>query len=321
LVEKRVEELRPWGVNVPFIVLGLAYFLAGGLSLWKNPQDHGYLMMVGAYALYEGMITRLFFPATKYFKLQALALISLAVPLPEAQALSSYALTFLELRALRDVKSYGSRFPVNALVLASPVLSSISWTAFVFLKNPTLLFPPLVSYVLGINIGIFRATLGSKPLFGWRQAPYLALASLSFLPVAFSAAVILYSALVLLTATNLRSTSTVVLVSFLVSGLETLFLNDFVHAFSLGFMLASFINCIVYSTSRYAFNGVPHFLSVLLILVSSLAWPLFKVVSFVLTGAALLLFVYAMRHNLTLNALKYGMSEVYLREQTRSVQS
>jgi len=55
LVEKRVEELRPWGVNVPFIVLGLAYFLAGGLSLWKNPQDHGYLMMVGAYALYEGM--------------------------------------------------------------------------------------------------------------------------------------------------------------------------------------------------------------------------------------------------------------------------
>ena len=321
MVEKRVEELRPWGVNVPFIVLGLAYFLAGGLSLWKNPHDHGYLMMVGAYALYEGMMMRLFFPATKYFKLQALALISLAIPLPEAQALSSYALTLLELRALRDVKSYGSRFPVNALVLASPVLSSISWTTFVFFKDPTLLFPPLVSYVLGINIGIFTATLGSKPLFGWRQAPYLALASLSFLSPAFSASVILYSALVLLTATNLRSTSTVVLVSFLVSGLEALFLNDFVHAFSLGFMLASFINCIVYSTSRYAFNGVPHFLSVSLILASSLAWPFFKVVSFVLTGAALLLFVYTTRHNLTLNALKYGMSEVYLREQTRGVQS
>ena len=126
MVEKRVEELRPWGVNVPFIVLGLAYFLAGGLSLWKNSQDHGYLMMVGAYALYEGMITRLFFPATKYFKLQALTLISLAVPLPEAQALSSYALTFLELRALRDVKSYGSRFPVNALVLASLALSILA---------------------------------------------------------------------------------------------------------------------------------------------------------------------------------------------------
>jgi hypothetical protein len=115
LVEKRVEELRPWGVNVPFIVLGLAYFLAGGLSLWKNPQDHGYLMMVGTYALYEGMITRLFFPATKYFKLQALALISLAVPLPEAQALSSYAVdVFWSSERLGDVKSYGEAgFPVN----------------------------------------------------------------------------------------------------------------------------------------------------------------------------------------------------------------
>jgi hypothetical protein len=182
----------------------------------------------------------------------------------------------LELRALRDVKSYGSRFPFNALVLASPVLSSISWTAFVFFKDPTLLIPPLVSYVLGINIGVFKATLGSKPFFGWRQTPYLALASFSFLPPAFSAAVILYSARVLLTANNLRSSSTVVLV---------------------------------------------YFLSVLLILASSLAWPFFKVVSFVLTGAALLLFVYATRHNLTLNALKYGMSEVYLREQMRSVQS
>jgi hypothetical protein len=112
-----------------------------------------------------------------------------------------------------------------------------------------------------------------------------------------------------------------VLLSFLASGLETLFLNDFVHAFSLGFMLASFINCIVYSTSRYAFNDVLHFLSVLLILASSLAWPFFKAVPFLLTGAALLLFVYAIRHNLTLNALKYGMSEVYLREQMRRVQS
>jgi hypothetical protein len=318
---KRPIELQPWGVNVPFLIVAAVYFAAGGLSLTLRQFDHGYLMIAGAYALYEGMLLRLFFPATKYIWLHVAILITMAIPLPQSQVVSAVLLAYLMYRGLKDVKSYGSKFPVNALVLASPVLAVIFWTAFLFTGYYPLLFPPLVSYVLGINVGIFAATLRTKPFFGWRQAPLLALAPFAFIPQVFGLLDLVYSGVMLLRAGSLRSTSAFVVVSFLVSGIFSLLDFDFVHAFAIGFMLVSFVNCIVYSTSRYNFDGAFHLVSVLSLLVSNVAWPFFREASFALSAIGLVAFALAIRHNMTFQAIKYGISQVYLRQQLGGEQS
>ncbi|MGC9106198.1 MAG: hypothetical protein ACP5HQ_07260 [Thermoprotei archaeon] len=318
---RRPVELQPWGVHVPFTLVAAVYFVSGGLSLRFGAFDHDYLMMAGAYALYEGMFLRLFFPATKYIWSHVATLATIAIPLPQSQAVSATFLTYVMYRGLKDVRSYGSRFPVNALVLASPVLAVLFWTGYVFTGYYQLLFPPLVSYVLGINVGIFAATLRTKPFFGWRQAPLLALAPFTFVPQVFGLLDLVYSGVMLVRAGTLRSTSSFVVASFLISGLFSLLDFDFVHAFAIGFMLVSFVNCIVYSTSRYNFDGAFHLVSVLSLLASNVAWPFLREASFALTAMGLVAFALAIRHNLTFQAIKYGISQVYLRQQLGGEQS
>lgn len=116
-----MKEIEPWGVNVPFLVLGLIYWCIGGISLFENITFHPLLMMIGTYSIYFGMFQRLFFPARNYLALHLISLVLLAIPVYPFQALASLALIGVEVWGIRDIKSYGSKFPVNWLVLSSPL--------------------------------------------------------------------------------------------------------------------------------------------------------------------------------------------------------
>jgi len=81
--------------------------------------------------------------------------------------------------ALRDVKAYGSRFPWNFLVLLSPPSSAVAW--FLFHGNYWILVPPLLLYVLGVNVGVFSANLSLRPLLGLSQLPVVVSVLLTWL--------------------------------------------------------------------------------------------------------------------------------------------
>ena len=313
-MQKEIKEISPWGVQAPFLALSVTYFALSLIKLVMHDfSDHAYFAMIATYAMLYGMLLRLFFPATKYLPAHLIALIAIAIPFPASQAVSALAVTVAEAWGLKDVKSYGSKFPVNYLVLSSPPAGIIAWLAFYFTGNFTFLIPPVVLYVLGINVGVFAATLRSKPFFGKRQLPFLLLSVLSFLKPIYALDVLAYSGYVLSKVRNFKTPSSLVLVSFLMSSVTALFIN-FVHSVMLGLMLPSFINCVVYSIARYNYGNKPHQLSLVLIFMSLIAWEPLKAVSVILTLLALLIFYALIVHNFYPRAVKLGISVKFLRE-------
>ena len=306
------EEIEPWGVNVPFIYLATVMFLLGGLSLHYPILYHPYLMTIGAYALYFGMIQRLFFPAKKYLITHLLSLILLSIPLSHYfQFFASVVLIITEIIALKDVKSYGSKFVVNLLVLSSPFLSAIMW--FLFLNYWSLTIPILV-YILGVNIGVFTATLGTKPFFGTNQIPILLLSLLSMIfPFFLPITLVVYFIFLFRKRIHksLSITSISVLITTLITTFSSLYLGEETHAFYLGVMFPLFFSCITYSTARYNHDKIvyttpllilSYFIRFINLELSSLFLPL-----------AYLYFLYLIKHTLGITGIKLGISTKYLK--------
>ncbi|ARM76784.1 hypothetical protein [Acidianus manzaensis] len=300
--------IEPWGVNVPYIYLSIVMFTLGGLSLFLN-NYHGYLMSIGAYSLYFGMIQRLFFPAKKYIYTQLLALFSLAIPFSHYfQALASVFLIITEIWALKDVKKYGSKFPINYLVLSSPFASFISWLFFV---NYWMLVIPIFIYILGVNIGVFAATLNAKPFFGYKQIPVLVLTVLSyFFKIFFPLTLIVYFSMLFSRRIKPNLTSFSVVVISLGLALSAIFLHEYIHAFYLGSMATFFFSCITYSTARYNHDKV--FYSVILLVPAYFLRFINLDVSAVFFPLSFLLFLYLIKDNLGITGIKTGMSKKFL---------
>lgn len=316
-MKKEIKEIEPWGVNVPYIYLSLIMFSLGGASLIFHLPFHPYFMAIGAYALYFGMIQRLFFPAKNYLITHILALILLAVPLSHYfQAAASLVLMFTEIWALRDVRSYGSKFPVNLLVLSSPFLSFVVWLLFVNYWSLTI---PIFMYVLGVNIGVFTATLGAKPFFSEKQIPILVMSILSlFFKFLFPITLLLY--FILLFYKRLRRpvisvTSILAIVVSIVIAFSSLGLHDYIHAFYLGVMLNFFFSCITYSTANYNHGKV--YYSILLLLPAYFLRFISLEVSAIFLPVAFLIFLFLIKDTLGIDGIKYGMSKRFLEEQRK----
>ncbi len=305
--------IEPWGVNVPFIILGFIYFAIGGISLILNPSNHGFFMFLGSYSLYAGMILRLFFPAKKYLVTQLATLFTLSIPLYPFTIISFLFLAITEIWGIKDVKSYGSKFPINVLVLSSPLASFISWLIFPIIGYKVLVIS-LLFYLLGINEGVFSATLGLKPKFGVKQIPIFLLILLLFFSYEFFPLIIIAYIGWLFYDTKKIKNKNISALSTISSSASTAigsyFLGEVTHAFALGTMAPFFYSCITYSTSRYNYNKI-YIVSILLALSYFSRFLYFRAsaVFFILASA---LFLYLIKDNLTLTTLKLGMSKKYL---------
>lgn len=304
--------IEPWGVNVPYIYLATIMFALGGLSLHYFINLHPYFMTIGVYSLYFGMIQRLFFPAKKYLISQILALIFLAIPFSHYfQFFASIFLIITEITALKDVKSYGSKFPTNLLVLSSPFLSAILW--FLFLNYWSLIIPILV-YILGVNIGVFTATLGVKPFFGISQSPILILSLLSIIYPSLIAVVITYYFLFLFrkkVTLKMNATSIGVIVISVTSIFASIVLGNLIHAFYLDVMYPFFFSCITYSTARYNHSKVVYSLPFLIL--SYFLRFMNLEVSAIFLPISYLYFMYLIKDTLGLTGLRLGISAKYLK--------
>lgn len=313
-MKKEIKEIEPWGVNVPYIYLSTIMFFSGGVSLFLHIPLHAYLMTIGAYALYFGMIQRLFFPAKNYLVTHVIALILLAIPLSHYfQAAASLVLIVTEIWALKDVKSYGGKFPINVLVLSSPFLSFIFWLLFL---NYWSLIIPLLVYILGVNIGVFTATLGAKPFFGEKQLPILVLALLTlFFKFLLPITLLLY--FILLFYRRIRKlisiTSLIVIGVSIAVTLSALVFHDYIHAFYLGVMSSFFFSCITYSTASYNHGKVGY---AILLLIPAYFLRLVSVeLSGIFFPIAFLIFLYLIKETLGIDGIKYGISKRFLEEQ------
>lgn len=309
MVNKSIE---PWGVNIPFIYLATFMFTLGGISLSFDdfPFSHPYLMLIGAYALYFGMIQRLFFPARKYILTHVLSLILLGIPFSHYfQFLASIALIITEIWALKDVKSYGSRFVTNTLVLSTPFLSAVLWFLYLNLWSLTV---PLLVYMLGVNIGVFTATLGVKPFFGKLQIPILLLSLLTiYFPFILPFALSLYT--VTLLRKGMRSfdiTALSIISLILISTFSSLIIDDETHAFYLDVMFPLFFSCITYSTARYNYRKV--YVEVPLLALSYFFRFINLGISALFLPIAYIYFLYLIKDTLGVKGIKYGISKRFL---------
>nr|WP_010978061.1 hypothetical protein [Sulfurisphaera tokodaii] len=304
-----IKEIEPWGVNVPYIYLSTIMFLLGGISLIKFPFYHPYFMMIGAYSLYFGMIQRLFFPAKNYLPLHILALILLAIPISHYfQFLASIVLVITEIKALKDVKSYGSKFPVSTLVLSSPFLSAILWYFYI---NYWSLIIPLAVYILGVNIGVFTATLGVKPFFGLYQIPVLILLIISmFLPFFLAIALVYYFAFLMRKGIKRINWTSISVILVSLASMSALYLGDLSHAFFLDVMFPLFFSCITYSTARYNHEKVVYIIPLLLFAFFTRFINL--QFSAIFLPIAYIYFLYLIKDTLGITGIKLGISKKYL---------
>lgn len=313
------KEIEPWGVNVLYIYLTIIAWTLGIFFLFRHDiQMHGYFMMIGAYSLYAGMVQRLFFPAKKYIGLHLATLITLAIPFSHYfQALAFSLLTVTEIWSLYDLKSYGvklSKFPLNILVLISPPLSAISWALLNF-HDFWILVPPLFSYLLGVNIGVYSATLGNKMYTGYTQVPLIAMVLATFLSkIMLPVTLVIYLGYILIKRTRKRImiSALLTLIISIIVPISAVYLGDMLHAFTLDVMIPYFMSCITYSISGYnypkewaipilmAFAFYFRFISIL-----------FKA-SVVFGVVAVLYFIYLNKDSLGWMSMKYGMSKKYL---------
>ncbi|BCU67822.1 hypothetical protein HS7_12590 [Sulfolobales archaeon HS-7] len=303
-------EIFPWGVNVPYLIIAGIYFLAGGLSLFTG-QSHGLLMLLGAYSLYSGMIQRLFFPARKYIVPQLINMILVCIPIPLAQVLAYIALTITAVWSVLDVSKYGAKYPINLLVLSSPILSVIFWTLFSAFGNYWLLIIPLMSYLFGVNVGVFTATLGVKPKYGLLQLPILAavfsilLIHYVIVPVGIYFAWLFFNGV---KRFNLSAAVTVFTGGF--TSLLSVFTGMEIHAFALGVMLPFFYSCITYSLSRYNYDY--EYVIPLLLMISYFIRMFLLIPSGIATAVGIILFYYLNIDNFSLFTLRNGLSKKFL---------
>ena len=309
--KEAIKEISPWGVQSPFLILAAVYFILSLAELVRgNFVLHGYFAMVATYSLLSGMLLRLFFPATKYLSLHLLSLIAMAVPFPLCQVVSMGSLTVVEAWAIRDVKSYGSKFPVNLLVLSSPIAGILAWLGYYLTEHMAFLLPPVLMYVLGINVGLFTATLKSKPFFWIKQLPFLILSAISFFQPLYAISSFTYSVYCLAAARNFRSPSLLVLASFLASSIFSF--ESLTHSVLLGLMLPSFVNCVVYSIARYNYGTSAHWFSLSTLLASLVSWFALRELSAVLTLVSVVTFYALIAHNFHPKSVKLGISVRFL---------
>ncbi|WP_061972209.1 hypothetical protein [Sulfolobus acidocaldarius] len=302
--KKVIKEIEPWGVNIPYLILGLVYWGIGGISAFNNLPHHFYFMMIGTYSIYFGMISRLFFPARNYLATHLTSLFLLAIPYYPFQALASLVLIITELWSISDIRGYGSRFPLNLLVLSSPFASLIGWIFYVQFGY-FVLVPPLLLYLLGVNIGVFSATLGIKAKLGFKQFSVFILVLLY--PISISITIAGYVLWLLYkTRVKERNLSSILTLSVaVIVSFSSLFLGEQIHAFAFGVMIPFFFNCITYSTSRYNYGKlfpIP-ILSALSYFMRFVNLPL----SSVFFISAVLIFLILNRHNFTIRTIKLGM--------------
>ncbi len=312
------QEIEPWGVNVPYIYLAMIFWAIGIYSIIRyDAVQHGYFMMLGAYSLYAGMIQRLFFPAKKYIALHLTTLALLAIPIHYSQALAFTVLTITEIWSLYDLKTYGyklTKLPLNLLVLMSAPLSAVAWGLY-GIYSYWVLVPPLLSYLLGVNIGVYSATLGSKMYHGIKQIPLIILVLLTFfIRLALPITLIVYLGYILIKryrkTFNLSAFST--LMVSIILPLTSIYLGDLLHAFTLGVMLSYFSSCITYSTSGYNYSK-EWIIPILLIPTFYLRFINFLFPFTILFGLiAVIYFIYLNVDSLGWLAIKYGMSKKYL---------
>lgn len=137
-----------------------------------------------------------------------------------------------------DVKRYGSKYPVNYLVLSSVPMTLLAWT--IYGGNYWLLVPPLLSYLLGVNEGVFSSTLRIRPRMGIQQLPIMASVMASwFFPVAVVPAVLIYVASFGWKGARPRLSALITLVVMVVVPTSSVWLGYQVHAFTLGIMSPS----------------------------------------------------------------------------------
>jgi len=262
---------------------------------------------MGAYSFYFGMLQRLFTPARKYLFLSLSSLIFMLIPIYMFQAISSAIVSFMLIWSIIDVRKYGGSFPMNYLVLISPLLSTISW----ILHNYYYLIPPLLSYVLGVNIGVFTANIGSRAVFGIKQIPILVGVIFSYINyIAIPITIVVYT-LMILVGKELRFslTSVLSLTSLIIVPISSIILGDIIHSFMLGVMTPMLFTCSIYSTSRYNYN-------------KALVIPILDMMSYYLRFLTplsgipwLVSFIYYIalfRDNLSIVTVKTGMSKRYL---------
>jgi hypothetical protein len=294
------KKVEPWGVNVPFIYLSIFYWVFGVISLFTHQvyDQHPYFMMIGAYSLFFGMVQRLFFPAKKYFPLQVAVLVFTAIPVHYSQVVASLFLFIEEIVALKDVIGYGSRFPVNLMVLSSPPLSIIAWTTY---PDFNVLIVPLLMYVMGINIGVFRAAMGTRVIMGIKQIPLMALVLIvALFPYLFMIVGVLYSLALINSKVKFNLSALTTLFSV---GLIPLFsFHHEIHAFTLGVMSPLFFSCITFSLVREKYDRV--FLMSLLSALSFLLRFLFLLPSGVPWLIALIIFLLTIGNRLGAKDIK-----------------
>ncbi|WP_048099573.1 hypothetical protein [Candidatus Acidianus copahuensis] len=296
--------IEPWGVNIPFLLLAMVFWIIGGIFHYSHP----YFMILGAFEIYLGMIIRLFFPARKYIPVQLLILISSAIPMHVMQIFSSFMLVILEIWAFKDVKNYGGRIIKNFLVFSSPFAFIVAWSIF----NYWFLICALSLYLLGVNIGVFSATLNNKAIFGFKQFPLVILVIvMAFIKQMLPFLIAFYFAYTFnefkLNKTGNFTKYTSIIVTF-----SSLFLGDFTHAFTLGVMAPLFSSCILYSTSKY--NYVKAWVIPLLYALSYYLRIISLPLSEIPFGIASLYFLWLFKDNLTLESLKLGISKVFLQK-------
>ncbi|MFP3203112.1 MAG: hypothetical protein RXR43_13095 [Sulfolobus sp.] len=298
------EVIEPWGVNIPYIFLAMVYWALGGIFF----NFHPYFMLIGAYSLFFGMILRLFFPAKKYLILHLATLVSLSAPIPYFQVIASVFLTSTEIWAIHDVKNYGSKFPINFLVLLSPPASIISWLLY---PNFWILLIPLMLYTLGVNIGVFHATLNTRVIFGLYQFPLLLFILLvGFFKELFTGLGLLYFLTLFQKGLKMNRSALVTMVYVTVSPILGYFIS-YTHAFTLGVMSPLFFSCITYSISRYNYDKVyiPSSLSFLSLILHNINLGVSAIVWIV----AVLFFLYLIKDNFYMESIKTGMSRRWLK--------
>lgn len=122
--------IEPWGVYVPFIYSAVAYWSLGAMQILLRGGLHPIFMMDGAYLFYVGMMFRLFAPARKYVFGHLVSLILLLSLTPQVIGVGMGVAFLVMMWAVRDVRKYGSKFPINYLVLISPLAGAVSWLTF-----------------------------------------------------------------------------------------------------------------------------------------------------------------------------------------------
>lgn len=312
--------IEPWGVNVPFIYSALLYWTLGAVQILLKGALHPLFMMDGSYLFYVGMLYRLFSPAKRYVLGHLTSLILLLTLNTILIGIGMLVVSITLTLAIFDVKRYGSKFPVNYLVILSPFSGAFSWLLFYFTNDYYYLEIPLLLYILGVNVGVFMATLNGRPLFGMKQLAIILPIFLGYVyPILINIITIIYP-LFIIRVRTFRSkgslttlSATLALVSIVVSASLGLILGGlyFLHSFTVGVMSVLLFSCSTYALARYNYR-FEWIISILLLLdlisFSGIPWIL-----------AVGMYVFLIRESLGIFGIKHGISSRFVKDQGGSL--